>query len=142
MHSHLARIGLRAYLKATATERPKDWWKDLYQPSETYAASWNELFAQYEEMLSMTRKSGADFVVLHIPNTRPSSDMHRYPAKRMASWCTKHRVLFVDVLPEFRRRGKSEKLHWDVDPHCTPAGYRVISEVLFAALSEASLIPK
>lgn len=140
VHSHLARIVLRRYLDATATELPEDWWMDLYRPSKTYAKSWRDLLAQYDDMLAMTRASGAEFVVLHIPNKNPGSDIHLYPAKRMAEWCENNRVLFVDALPDLRGKAKVKKLYWDRDSHCTPAGYRIISDVLFAALTKASLI--
>jgi hypothetical protein len=139
VHSHLARIGLRAYIDSTRKPLPDDWWKDLYGPSETYAKSWEELFAQYDAMLESTRKAGARFVVLHIPNSRPNA-IHAYPGGRMAEWCARRGVLFVDALPALLDAGERAKTYWDEDPHCTPAGYQVIGQALFEALTESGVV--
>ena len=140
VHSHLARLLLRAYIDSSTRDLPDDWWMDLYRPSEAYANSWTELFAQYDEMLQMVRESGAVFVVLHIPNTNPREEFHSYPAGRMAEWCESRKVLFVDALPALRAAESTAKLYWDVDPHCTPEGYRVIAATLFKALTTAGVV--
>jgi hypothetical protein len=67
--------------------------------------------------------------------------MHEYPEQRLGAWAASRKVEFVSALPEIRAAMDHEQLYWKKDGHCTPAGYRVLAEVLARELDARGLVP-
>lgn len=56
-----------------------------------------------------------------------------------------HRNGWMETAPGIPYRGRAamddERLYWKKDGHCTPAGYRVLAEVLTRELDVRGLVP-
>ncbi len=67
--------------------------------------------------------------------------MHEYPEQRLGEWAASRNVEVISALPDMREAMRGESLYWEKDDHCTPAGYRVLSEVLVRELDARGLVP-
>ena len=67
--------------------------------------------------------------------------MHEYPEQRLGEWAASRNVEVISALPDMREAMRDESLYWEKDGHCTPAGYRVLSEVLVRELDARGLVP-
>ncbi len=102
-----------------------------------YDLCWRQIEHEYDRMLALTTGAGAAFAVVHIPQAVTDET-----PTRLAAWCRRNGVMMIDTLPELRRVASiGGKLYYPVDGHCTPEGYRVIAETIYARLTEAKLVP-
>ena len=76
-----------------------------------------------------------------MPSDPPLSTMHEYPERRLGAWAASRKVEFISALPEMRAAMAGEQLYWKKDGHCTPAGYRVLAQVLSRELDARGLVP-
>ena len=79
--------------------------------------------------------------MLCIPQRGPWPESSDYPARRLRGWAARNEAVVVDALPLFRTTDGQQRLFWDRDPHCTPAGYRLLAEALVDGLESANLVP-
>ncbi len=142
LHSDAARLVLGRWVQHRLRAAHPEPWDDIYRAGGAHEKDWLEVEAEYLRMRDLTRSCGARLVVLHIPERGPWGEGSSYPARRLAAWAAANGVTFVDAEPALERAAEAgEKLYWDVDPHCTAAGYRVIAETLAAGLEEQGLVP-
>jgi lysophospholipase L1-like esterase len=137
---HSSRIVLRTYARRQIENLPEDWWMNMYRQTKDFETAWKEIFHQYDGILSLARKSGADLAVVHIPNFKPRQRFHDFPAQQIGEWCQSNNVVFIDTLPEIRRMARSMRLYWK-DNHLRPEGYSVVANVLQKQLEERRLVP-
>ena len=136
-HWRSSRRPLQALAYLLSDQPP---WDDIYREAGQYENAWLELERIYAQMLAASRGAGARLVVLHVPVATGERDA--YPARRLADWCARHGVVFIDALPELRRAvERGVQVYWPEDGHCTPQGYRVIADALLRELLEAGLVP-
>ena len=153
VHSHLARVVLRRYVAYRMSRGNRDRWPEVYKADGYHERDWREVESQYRRMIELAGANNAKIAFVHIPQDDPWQDRDSYPPGRLSKWCAEQRVTFIDTLgpmksalgrspgPEGPGPPGSEALYWQKDRHCTPAGYRVISETLYRALSDEGLVP-
>jgi len=142
VHSHVARIPLAAFMRRKrAVFFGADWLTTIYRPDENAERAWQQLLDEYDGMDRTIRQAGGRMVLFYIPDNPPLTAMHEYPEQRLGEWAATRGVEFISALPEMRAAMDAEQLYWKKDPHCTPAGYRVLSEVLVRELAVRGLVP-
>jgi len=142
VNSHVARIPLDALVSGKrALFFDGDWATTIYRPDDASEQAWRELLDEYDRMDRAIREAGGRLVVFYIPSDPPLTGMHEYPEQRLGAWAASRNVEFVSALAEMRAAIHEESLYWEKDGHCTPAGYRVLAEVLARALAARGLVP-
>jgi len=142
VNSHVVRIPLAAMVRGKrAVFFDGDWATTMYRPDEEAETAWRRVLEEYDRMDRAIRQVGARMVVLYIPANPPLTAMHDYPAERLASWAKARGIEVISALPEMRAAMGTEPLYWPRDGHCTPAGYRIIAEVLTRELDARGLVP-
>lgn len=139
---HVARIPLHALVRGKrAAFSASDWATTMYWPDEASEQAWRDLLGEYDRMDRAIRREGGRLVLFYIPADPPLAAMHEYPEQRLGEWAARRDVAFISALPEMRAAMGDEPLYWKKDGHCTPAGYRVLSEVLVRELEVRGLVP-
>ena len=118
-----------------------DWATTMYRPDAEAERAWRDVLDEYDRMDRAIRREGGRLVLFYIPADPPLTAMHQYPEQRLGEWAASRNVEFVSALPEMRAAMDDEQLYWEKDTHCTPAGYRVLSEVLARELDARGLVP-
>lgn len=132
IHSHAFRIVFRR-LSAFIHSGP------LSTTEELEARKQIEI--EFARMKELSTQAGARMVLLHIPKRGPFDDQARAVTSWLSEWSRSHDVPFVDTLPEMMAASHHHELYWKQDFHCTPAGYEIIAERLFAYLVGNQLVP-
>jgi hypothetical protein len=146
VHSHAARVVLRAWLdrqpapEGRGTESSMRF-PEVFVAGGRHEPDWLAVEGELETMRRITVSIGARMILIHIPTQDFRRGDANYPADRLAEWGRRHDVVVIDTLPALRRAAEREQVYWTQDIHCTPAGYRVIAETIFAALTERDLVP-
>ena len=142
LNSHVARIPLNALVRGKrALTFNGDWATTIYRPDQTSEQAWRGVLAEYDRMDRAIRQAGGRLVLFYIPSDPPLTTMHEYPEQRLGAWAASRKVEFISALPEMRAAMATEQLYWKKDGHCTPAGYRVLAEVLVRELDSRDLVP-
>jgi lysophospholipase L1-like esterase len=142
VNSHVARIPLDFMMRGRrALFFDGDWGTTMYRPDEAAEAAWQRVLEEYDRMDRAIRQAGGRLVVFYIPADPPLTAMHEYPAQRLAAWAGARGIEVISALPEMRAGLGSEALYWPRDGHCTPAGYRILGEVLARELDARGLVP-
>jgi lysophospholipase L1-like esterase len=147
VHSHAARILLRAWLDRRAAPSGRGThatmrWTDVFVADGFHEPDWLAVERELDAMRRITGSIGARMVLIYIPTQDFQRSNAHYPAERLAAWGRRHDVPFIDTLPALRRAAAREQVYWKQDIHCTPAGYRVIAETVFTALTQQDLVAK
>jgi hypothetical protein len=142
IHSHVARIFLKYYIasrieKSHRASRPAD----VYKPDGYHEKDWRNIETEFDKMIALARQMNADIVFIHIPQMAPWDETASYPAKRLAAWCERRDIPFIDVLPAMQEAAKKHKIYYEKDGHCNPEGYRVIAEAIQSELLNKRLVP-
>ena len=137
--SHLLRIPLRAFINRRTRQKYRIDWAQVFEENGLYEEAWQKIEREYERMVEMARANGARIAIVHIPLgprslERIGTSNASYPAKRLAAWCEKRGVLFIDTLPAMTAAKEPAALHWEKDGHCTAEGHRIIAETIYEAL--------
>ena len=138
---HFCRILLRKYVSWRIERKYPRRWDDLFEAGGFHERDWVRIEGEYDRMAAFAASIAAGFVVLHIPQKGPWLEKHRYPATRLSAWAANRNVGFVDVLPALERASARQRLYYEKDGHCTPAGQAVIARELFRYLTEQKFIP-
>ena len=142
LNSHAARIGLGDYIQHTSAARNPVRWDEIFRDDGFHEPEWRRIEAELTRMRELVAQAGEkSFVVLCIPQRGPWPQSAEYPARRLRRWTARNEAVVVDALPLFRAAGGQQRLFWEGDPHCTPAGYRLVAEALVDGLESASLVP-
>ena len=146
LHSHAARIVLRRVVGSDAASAPAAAaaelaFTDVYEPGGPYEEAWVEVESQYQRMAETAAAAGSDLAIVHIPQLNFAMETAPYPATRLGQWAEQHEVTFIDALPGIRRAAEQETLYWARDGHCNAAGYRVIADAVFDALTRPGQVP-
>ena len=142
VNSPVARIPLNALVRhKRRLLAPTDWSTTIYRPDDSAERAWREVLDEYDRMDRAIRQAGGRLVLFYIPSNPPLTTMHEYPERRLAGWAATRNVEFISALPEMRAAMAGEPLYWKKDEHCTPAGYRVLAEVLTRELDSRGLVP-
>jgi lysophospholipase L1-like esterase len=142
IHSHAARIFLRHYVasrieKSHPASRPAD----VYKPDGYHEKDWRNIETEFDKMIALARQMSANIVFIHIPQMAPWDETASYPANRLAAWCERRDVPFIDVLPAMREAAKKHKIYYEKDGHCNSDGYHAIAEAIYAGLLNKKLVP-
>jgi lysophospholipase L1-like esterase len=146
VHSQAARMVLRAWLDRTPPSmgrgtlqsmRPRS----VYEPDGYHEPDWRAVEGELDRILAIVHHVDARLVVVHIPTQDFRQPGVEYVARRLAEWGRRNDVPVIDTLPALRAASEHEAVYWTRDIHCTPAGYRVIAETLFAELTQRGLVP-
>ena len=140
-HSHLSRIFLRKVVAGRIQKKTPYKYAEVFKADGFHEKDWRKLESEYEKMAAIARSIDAKFVIIHIPQGYLDKEMCAYPASRLARLAERIGAVLVDTLPALREAAKKETVYWKKDGHCTPAGYRVIAETIYARLAEANLVP-
>lgn len=131
-HSHIARILLFHGMQADPTFRTEDIWRD----NGVYEKAWQAMESDLQQLAEMTKRSGARFAVLNIPQSKLWSEASTYTDKRLARWTHQQGITFIPTVAALRAASGQTKLFWEVDGHCRAAGYEIIARALFDALAD------
>ena len=140
-YCEFCRIVLREYVGWRIARKYQPQTDEIFQPGGFHERDWIEIENEYARMASLVSSVGAKFVIFHIPQKGPWTERHHYPGVRLSSWAKKNNVGFFDMLPSMEHASAAERLYYERDGHCTPAGHRVIAEALYSYLTGESLIP-
>jgi hypothetical protein len=142
LNSHAARIGLGDYIRRKSAARNPVRWDEIFRDDGFHEPEWRRIEAELTRMRELVAQAGGkSFVVLCIPQRGPWPESSDYPARRLRRWAARNEAVVVDALPLFRAAGGRQRLFWEGDPHCTPAGYRLVAEALIDGFDSASLVP-
>lgn len=142
LNSHAARIALGDYLRRKSASRDRVRWEEIFREGGFHEPEWQRIEEELTRMRTLSLAAGTDgFVVLCIPQRGPWPKSSDYPAHRLRQWAARNEAVVVDALPLFRAAGGQQRLFWEGDPHCTPAGYRLVAEALVDGLESAGLVP-
>ncbi len=141
--SHVCRIILRRYVEFRRSRRfPRHRYGE-YGADGFHEKDWQVLESEYSRMAAITREIGSRLVIAAIPQKGPWNKWHGYPPERLAGWAAREGdVGVVDVLPAMIEASKVEPyLYYELDGHCTPAGYGVVADTLYRQLTEGGWVP-
>lgn len=140
LHSHAMRIVLARWVAyAQRRDRAVDP-EEVYREGGRLEADWRSMEAELERMLTLARERDAGFALVGIPQKGPWDAHTAYFERRLARWSERHGALFVGTLEALRRAGGAP-LYWELDGHCTGAGYAVIARAVAGALTQHRLVP-
>lgn len=147
VHSQAARLGLRTWLDRTAPSRGRGTLATIemanaYRADGPHEPDWRAVELEFDKMLRIVQGIGARLVLVHIPTQDFRLRHVDYAPRRLAEWGRRNAVDVIDTLPALRDADTREQVYWKKDIHCTPAGYRVIAETLFAELTQRGLVPR
>ena len=97
--------------------------------------------SELEKMIAAARSIGARIVIVHIPTNAFNRETAGYPGERLTRFGQRLGVPVIDTRPALLEAAKTEQMYWEKDIHCTPAGYRVIAETIYAGLVANRLVP-
>jgi len=143
LHSHCCRVILHRYVLGAFKRDHKPRLNEVFKPNGFHENDWRTVEAEYEKIINIARGIGAETLFFHIPHKPPWKGNRSYPAKRLSQWAARNGAPFVDILSAMKiaLAEEGQKLYFPEDGHCTPAGYRVIANTLFAALVQDGLVP-
>jgi lysophospholipase L1-like esterase len=141
VHSHAARMALAKWIAHRIWMRDPIFWSDVFVANGRHEKSWQRVEEEYRRMADLAGNRGARLVIVQIPERGPWTPEASYPAARLSAWAAAHGAFFIDTMPALAATSSSEKLYWDVDPHCNAAGYRVVAEAVSRGLIEHGLVP-
>jgi lysophospholipase L1-like esterase len=140
-YCHLCRVPLRSYVSWQIERKYRPRANELFQDGGFHERDWVQVEREYDQMVEIAASIGARFVILHIPQKGPWTEKERYPAVRLSSWAATRNVGFVDLLPAMERASSRQRLYYETDGHCTPAGQAVIAQELYKHLTDHNIIP-
>jgi lysophospholipase L1-like esterase len=142
VHSHAARMALAKWVAHRIWMKDPIFWNDVFVANGRHEKAWRKVEQEYRRMADVARSRGARLVIVHIPERGPwKGPEASYPATRLSAWAAANGALFIDTMPALAAASSSEKLYWDIDPHCNAAGYRVVAEAVSRGLIEHGLVP-
>ncbi|MEM6568646.1 MAG: SGNH/GDSL hydrolase family protein [Planctomycetota bacterium] len=140
--SHLARLGLRAWLaRSRSTAPPAPRLDDVYRAGGPLETAWSEVEQELTRLASLARNRAIPLVVVHLPQRPPWTPDRSYPAERLAAWADATGVTFIDTLPALRAHARPDALYWRIDGHPRAEGHAVFAEVLAEELVRRGLVP-
>ncbi|HEV2852143.1 MAG TPA: SGNH/GDSL hydrolase family protein [Thermoanaerobaculia bacterium] len=142
LHSHAARMVLTRWVAHRIWAKSPIFGDDVFVANGRHEKAWRRVEEEYRRMADLAGHRGARLVIVHIPDhgswDRPGAS---YPATRLSAWAAANGAFFIDTMPALAAASSSEKLYWDIDPHCNAAGYRVVAEAVSRGLAEHGLVP-
>jgi hypothetical protein len=140
-HSHLGRFLLRSYVDWQVRRNYPAREDRLSEGGGPHEREWLTVESEYERMVAIAGSIGAKVVIVHIPQQGPWTSSSRYPSTRLAEWAMERAVAFVDLLPAMEEASRHERLYYEKDGHCTPAGHAIIAQELYRHLVARRLVP-
>ena len=135
------RILLREYVGWRIAKKYQPRTDEIFQPGGFHERDWIEIENEYSRMASDVSSIGAKLVIFHIPQKGPWTERHHYPGVRLSSWAKATKIGFTDTLSSMEHASAAERLYYEKDGHCTPAGHKVIAQALYSYLTGQNLIP-
>jgi lysophospholipase L1-like esterase len=141
LHSHAARL-----LLAGIIQRQQDIeWQETFKDNGIYENAWQAVEHEIGVMSKLSRDVGATLVVVHVPMSPFDTAYFKikdraYPGRRLARWAARSGVLFVDPLQAMIGAEIREPLYWPRDSHCNPAGYALIADSVYEALTDSKVL--
>jgi hypothetical protein len=140
-YSYLCRVLLKSCVSWLVERKYRPRENKLFHGGGFHEKDWVKVEREYDKMAAVAASIGARFVILHIPQKGPWTEKHRYPAVRLSAWVATRDVGFADLLPAMERTSAQQRLYYERDGHCTPAGHAVIAQGLYRHLTDHNLIP-
>jgi lysophospholipase L1-like esterase len=139
IHSHSARLLLSKYLSWKYQKSFRIDWPEIYKAAGYYENSWEKIESEFDQMVRLARQDHCKIVFFYLPDDL--SQDHSRINQRLLKWSNHEIVPFVDLTPAMRAAALHERLYWPKDGHCTPAGYKVISDTLCKDILQSGLVP-
>lgn len=110
-------------------------WEDVYIKGGFHEKEWQKVEYEYLKMIKIANKIKAKMIIVHIPQRGPWNKSKEYPAERLANFCKKNGIGFIDVLPAMKSASQlNNNLYWEKDGHCNEHGYEVIAKAIYSEL--------
>src|SRR5262249_38622582 len=141
------------YLRIMALVQPRLFADAVLLPRR-YDAAWDDVSRDLRRIFALARESGARPVLLFAPGVQQVTDAARPSLEslgfewddrtlpdttftdRLQALARSEDVAFVDLLPVLRAR-RDQDLYFPRDGHWSPAGHRLVAQVLAHALEPA-----
>lgn len=136
LHSHVGRLVLSRYIQYRLKQIPEFKHDKVNMDNGPHESEWRQIEQEYTKISSLIQEQNAKLLVFQIPQRGPWHDIDYYPMRRIYPVVQENGGHSLDLFPAMIERAKVEKLYWDIDSHCTAAGYRVIAEQLFQAIQD------
>jgi lysophospholipase L1-like esterase len=140
-YSHLCRLVLSKYASWRIGKKYRADWLAVNKENGFHEADWVKVENEYQKMLFIAKRIGAQMLILHIPQKGPWTESHNYPSRRLEKWARENAVAFLDLLPAMKRASAVQRLYYARDGHCTPEGYAIIADDLANYLMNKNLVP-
>lgn len=146
IHSALARAILSRYIERKIGEKYRVVRDEVYKPDGLYETQWRRIEKEYTAMAEIARSIDARLVLLYIADydvaARTAAE-RAYPPQRLSAWASRNGATFVNTTAAILAASASspEPLYHPRDARCTPAGYAIIANALYRALTENGLVP-
>lgn len=151
----LRRSPLALYIGGRVRIGGKSLWPNMEviverEVSAAHEYQWRLAEALIEQMSAESRRLGAELIVVGVPYLPQIYDevwnitfggnerFNRAAAgERVAKFCAKRGIVYVETLDEFRRRATASGrwLHYRKDGHPTPEGHELIADVVAPVVS-------
>ncbi len=146
IHSDLARTILSRYIRQRIAGKYRIVRDEVYKPDGLYEAQWRQIEREYTAMAEIARSIDAELVLLYIPGhdiAARTAAGQAYPPQRLSGWAKRNGVTFVNTTPAMLAaiESSSAPLYHSRDTRCTPAGYAIVANELYKALTENRLVP-
>ncbi len=146
IHSDLARIVLSRYIKQRIAETNHIVRDEVYKRNGLYEDEWRQIEGELTTMAEITRSIGARLVLLfiaaHDVAARTNAERN-YPPQRLSQWADRNNATFVNTTPAIlaAMAGSRTPLYYPRDTRCTSAGYAIVADALYKALTDNHLVP-
>ena len=139
-YSHVGRIVIDRYVAWKIAKKYQPRSDEIFQAEGFHETDWALVEQEYGKMAAIANSVHARFVIFHIPQKGPWSEKHRYPGARLSAWATTRSATFADMLPAMERASALNRLYYEKDGHCTPAGHATIADELYRYLTDHQFI--
>ena len=124
------------------------------KPSPAMQAGWHMTRSLLDSMAAVCATRDVQLVVVILPTQyqvheelwvhhfttfglNPADYDLEQPQRILKEFCENRGMVYVDVLPAMRKRAQSERLFYPIASYMTPAGHRLVAEVVHRSLVQS-----
>ena len=118
-------------------------WKKSRTGYLDWEVAWRQILEELGKVVELGNSAPAPAitVVFHISQkTWAASGMEDHQL-RLDNFCRENGCVFIDSVDELRKQPYPKDLYWQINGHCTPAGYAVMANALLQVIIEHNLVP-
>ena len=143
LHSYASRLVLDRFISYLKSRHHDPRYPEIFYPNRYHEKDWKTIEGEFGKMAGTAKELRVPLVLVYIPQQGPWAEKDDYPGKRLSAWGSTNGVGVVDVLPGMMRAAAatSQPLYYKTDGHCTPAGYAIVAQEMFAYFERNHIVP-